>query len=92
MPRETTKLLNMNVLEIKGSLFDLLWAVDDLEALLKIRALVSEAIKSARKESPDWWDELTPEQQARLDRAMAEAEKGENMVPHGEAMRGMKHL
>jgi hypothetical protein len=80
----------MDVLEIKGSLFDLLWAVDDPETLLKIRALVFEAIENARKESPDWWDELTPEQQARLDRAMAEAVKGVNLVPHGEAMRGIE--
>lgn len=76
----------MNTLEIKGSLFDLLWSVEDPQTLLKVRELVLEILGKAQKEEADWWDELTPQQQARLDKAMADAKTGKNIVSHEAAM------
>lgn len=76
----------MNTLEIKGSLFDLLWSVDDPQTLLKVREVVLELLSNARQENTDWWDELTPQQQSRLDKAIADAKSGKNIVSHETAM------
>ncbi len=76
----------MNILEIKGSLFDLLWQVDDAETLLKIRKSVAEIIEDAKMDGADWWDELLPEQQVKLERALNDAEKGKNLVSHEKAL------
>ena len=76
----------MNTLEIKGSLFDLLWSVDDPQTLLKVRAVVQELLGKAQKEEADWWEELSPQHQARLDRAMSDAKAGKNLVSQEVAM------
>ncbi|HFA50796.1 MAG TPA: hypothetical protein ENJ95_17450 [Bacteroidetes bacterium] len=77
----------MNTLEIKGSLFDLLWSIEDKETLLKIRAAAFELINQKREEKKDWWDELSVEQQARLRKAIEETERGENLIPHEQVMK-----
>ena len=76
----------MNVLEIKGSIFDLLWGVEDEDTLLKIRELVYGAIDRSRQQGEDWWDELSPEQQARLDKTLEDAGKGQNLLSHEQVM------
>jgi hypothetical protein len=76
----------MNTLEIKGSLFDLLWSVDDPQTLIKVREVVLELLGKAQKEEADWWEELTPQQQSRLDKAMADAKAGKNIISHEAAM------
>lgn len=76
----------MNTLEIKGSLFDLLWSVEDPQTLLKVREVVLELLSKAQEEEADWWEELTPQQQSRLDKAMADAKAGKNIVSHEAAM------
>lgn len=76
----------MNVLEIKGSIFDLLWGVEDEETLLTIRAMVYGVIDQSKKEGKDWWDELSPEQQAKLDQALEDAENDQNLISHEQAM------
>lgn len=76
----------MNILEIKGSLFDLLWQVDDAETLLKIRKSIAEILEDAKMEGADWWDELLPDQQVKLERALKDAEKGTNLISHEDAL------
>lgn len=76
----------MSNLEIKGSLFDLLWAVDDTRTLLKIRQYVFNTLQRARQEEADWWDELSPEQQQHLDRVLKEAEKSLNLISHDQLL------
>lgn len=44
----------MNTLEIKGSLFDLLWSVEDPQILLKVREVVLELLGKAQSEEADW--------------------------------------
>lgn|GEM_PF-429817 len=78
--------LIMNTLEIKGSLFDLLWSVDDPQTLLKVRDIVLDLLANAREDNADWWDELTPQQQSRLDMAISDAKAGKNIVSHEAAM------
>ena len=78
--------LIMNTLEIKGSLFDLLWSVDDPQTLLKVREVVLDLLANAREDNADWWDELTPQQQSRLDNAILDAKAGKNLVSHEVAM------
>lgn len=80
------KILIMNTLEIKGSLFDLLWNVEDPQTLLKVREVVLELLGKAQNEEADWWSELSPQQQSRLDKAIAEAKAGKNIVSHEAAM------
>jgi len=76
----------MNILEIKGSLFDLLWSVEDPQTLLKVREVVLELLGKAQSEEADWWEELSPQQQVRLDKAMADAKAGKNLLSHDTAM------
>ncbi len=71
----------MNVLELKGSIFDLIWGVEDAGMLVKIRELVNEVIDDARG-NEDWWNELAPERQARLEKAIYDSDKGINLIPH----------
>lgn len=77
----------MNVLEIKGSLFDLLSEVKDKEGLLKIREFIIEFINQRKEGDKDWWDELSGEQQSQLKKSIEETERGENLIPHEEVMR-----
>ncbi|MEZ4931321.1 MAG: hypothetical protein R2788_04210 [Saprospiraceae bacterium] len=76
----------MNVLEIKGSLFDLLSEVKDKEGLLKIREFIIEFINQRKEGDKDWWDELSGEQQSQLRKSIEETERGENLIPHEEVM------
>ncbi len=80
-------ILNMNTLEIKGSLFDLLWGIEDEETLLKIRNVIYELVTDSLKSKGDWWDELSAEQQERLDRALADARNGKNVIPHEQVVK-----
>ncbi len=76
----------MNTLELKGSLFDLLWGIEDEETLLKIRNVIYELVSDSLKSKGDWWDELSAEQQVRLRKAIEETERGENLIPHEQVM------
>ena len=76
----------MNTLEIKGSLFDLLWSVDDPQTLLKVKEVVLDLLANARNDNADWWEELTPQKQSRLDNAILDAKAGKNIVSHEVAM------
>lgn len=53
--------------------------IDDISVLKKVKKLIA-------KLSPDWFDELTEEQQQDAFRAIEQADRGE-CIPHEEAMK-----
>ncbi len=67
----------MKVLELKNAILSDLADVNDEQSLLRIYRYLS---KILQRESSDWWDDLTPEQQAELDAAIEESFHEENLV------------
>lgn len=74
----------MNALELKGSIIDLIAQVRDVEVLNEINVLIKQAIQQ-KKEKGDWWDQLTPNQQEELDKALDESHDESNWVTNDEA-------
>jgi hypothetical protein len=77
------KILEMNALELKGSIIDTVAKVNDLALLDELNQLVHKFIKL--KQDTDWWDELTSEQQKELQLAIEESEDESNLVSEEEA-------
>jgi len=67
----------MKVLELKNAILSDLADVNDEQSLLRIYRYLS---KILQRESSDWWDDLTPKQQADLDAAIEESFHEENLV------------
>jgi hypothetical protein len=67
----------MKVLELKNAILSDLADVNDEQSLLRVYRYLS---KILQRESSDWWDDLTPEQQAELDAAIEESFHEENLV------------
>ena len=74
----------MNVLELKGSLHELIAKTDDENRL----ARMFEAYQVIVEETEvDWWDELTPEQQTALEASLAETENSSKLTSHEEVVK-----
>jgi hypothetical protein len=78
----------MSILELRGEITTMISQMDDKNLLLLLRNQVAKALRGelGRPDS-DWWDELTPEQQADLDLALEEIEEPTNLVSHDEALK-----
>lgn len=74
----------MNSLEIKGSIYDLISKVNDVQLLEELNLLVREFIQQ-KKDKSDWWDELTMEEQKELDAAIEASYDETNWVTNDEA-------
>ena len=48
-----------------------------------------EFITLKKKKEVDWWDEISPEEQAGIEEGLAQADRGE-LIPHEEAMAKFK--
>ena len=81
----------MNVLELKGSIIDMVAHLDSPKELTRLRELVHDFVKS-----PDAFEmyddiyELTPEQELELDEAIKQTYDPTQLVPHEEVMKTMK--
>jgi hypothetical protein len=73
----------MNTLAIKVEMFEILASTHDEAMLMKLYKSMKEAYESTQ---PDWWDELPPEQQARLTKSIEESYDEKNLINH-EVMR-----
>jgi hypothetical protein len=73
----------MNTLELKGNLIELVSNVQNQEILEKLMHLFK---KTVREEEADWWDELTPEQQAELELSIAECDDPAKLTSHEKVM------
>ncbi len=69
----------MNVLELKGSLFEAVSHIQNEAALYKILHYVQ---KTAKEESQDWWATLPSEIQAEIVAAYDESEDESVLLPH----------
>ena len=76
----------MNALAIKIEMFELLADTHDEAMLFKLYKSMKEVFEKSEK---DWWDELPPEQQARLSKSIEESYDPKNLIDH-EVMR-QKH-
>jgi hypothetical protein len=70
----------MNVLELKNDILYLLYSTNSQQALMLVRAILAKTVERPGEPMHDWWDELTPEQQADLDVAIEESFHEENLV------------
>ena len=69
--------------EVKDEILELLSKEKNLAHLEQIRAYIAALVTGEQK--VDWWDELSPEQQADLDLAMEEINDPKNLVSDAEA-------
>ena len=72
----------MSVLELKGSLMDMISSVQNEETLERLINLFK---KTVHTQESDWWDELSPQQQRELEEALEECNDSSNLISHEEA-------
>ena len=70
----------MTVFELKGQMLQLISEVDDRPTLERLLLYLLKISKKEDSERQEWWDELSPEQQAELDLAMEEIKNPANLV------------
>lgn len=73
----------MNVLELKGELLDMISEFKKEEQLLRLHQ-VAKDISNEVSEEEDWWDELSDEKRAHLEKAIAHSRILANRIPHDE--------
>ena len=56
----------MNLLALKGRLYEIISRIEDEELLMQLQAVMKEVVEQNVSES-DFWDELPSEQQAALE-------------------------
>jgi hypothetical protein len=78
----------MNVLELKGSLFDAVSHIKNEAALYKILQFVQ---KTAKEETQDWWYLLPATVQTEIEEAYAESEDESLLVSQGEISKNSLH-
>ena len=69
----------MNALAIKVEMFELLAQTYDEAVLLKLYKSMKEVFETTES---DWWDELSTEQQTRLQKSIEESYDPENLIDH----------
>jgi len=72
------KRLEMNTTQIRQKIHDYVDQADD-----RLLTLINGMIEADKDQ--DWWDDLNPNLQASIDRALAQSERGEGR-PHEEVM------
>lgn len=75
----------MSTAELKSSLYKLIDSINDSKTLQSIYTLISNKGVS----EVDFWDELSDEQKAEIEEAIAQADRGE-LIPHEEVMAEIK--
>ena len=81
----------MNVLELKGSIIDMVAHLESPNELTRLRELIKEFIKSPSEyEAYEDTYELSPEQEAELDEAIHETYDPSKLTPHSEVLKMME--
>lgn len=75
----------MNVLELKGSLHEMIAKIDNEVLLSQLQTIVHDFVEQNEDEH-DFSDELSLEEQAELKAAFEESEDENNLVAHEEVM------
>ena len=76
----------MNIAEMKIEMIEFITSLHDEQGASIAYSKIQEA-KEEIEEDVDWYDELTPEQQAELKEAEKECDNPANLVPHSEAVK-----
>lgn len=80
----------MNVLELKGSIMNMVAHLESPNELVRLRELIKDFITSPNDyESYQDTYELTPEQEAELDEAIEETYDPKKLTPHSEVLKMM---
>ena len=75
----------MSTAELKSNLHKLIDGINDSQTLKAIYTLLSKKDTT----DVDFWDELSDEQKAEIEEAIAQADRGE-LIPHKEVMAEIK--
>lgn len=74
----------MTALDLKDDMLTMLAGMKEKATLVLLHRIMLSLSKGA---PADWWDELSPEQQADLDLALEEIKHPENLVSNTEALK-----
>lgn len=74
----------MSVLELKGSLLEMVSNIQNEETLKRLMLLFK---KTVAEEEVDWWDELSPEIQSELETSLAECDDPAKLISHDDVMK-----
>jgi hypothetical protein len=81
----------MNVLELKGSIIDMVAHLESPKELTRLRTLINDFVKSPDEfEAYDDTYSLTPEQEIELDEAIKQTYDPTQLVPHEEVIKKMR--
>ena len=80
----------MSAMELKGTIFDLLWKETDQEVLSKIKEFAVETILQKKEKEVDGWSDLPLEQRMKMEKALEDIKHGRNIKTHEEVMKGIK--
>jgi hypothetical protein len=81
----------MNVLELKGSIINMVALMDSPKELTRLRELINDFVKSPDEfEAYDDNYALTPEQEIELDEAIQQTYDPAQLVPHDEVIKTMR--
>lgn len=81
----------MNVLELKGSIFNMVAHIESPKELGRLRTLINDFVKSPDEfEAYDDNYSLTPEQEIELDEAIQQTYDPTQLVPHEEVIKSMR--
>ncbi len=72
---------NMDVIELRTDLHNMIDKITDSNILSAVKTLLSG--KTATQ--TDWWDTISDEERAEIEQGLAEADRGE-VIPHKEVM------
>lgn len=81
----------MNVLELKGSIVDMVAHLESPNELTRLREIIKDFIKSPSEyEAYDAAHDLTPEQEAELTAAIQETYDPSKLTPHSDVLKMME--
>ena len=81
----------MNVLELKGSIVNMVAHLESPKELTRLRALINDFVKAPDEfEAYDDTYQLTPEQEIELDEAIQQTYDPTQLVPHEEVIKSMR--
>ena len=81
----------MNVLELKGSIVNMVAHLESPKELTRLRALINDFVKTPDEfEAYDDTYQLTPEQEIELDEAIQQTYDPTQLVPHDEVIKSMR--
>lgn len=74
----------MNATEMKVEMFEFIASLQGEQSMSIAYAKIKEAQSEIDGEI-DWWDDLSPEQQKRLEKSLAESYDEKNLIDHEDA-------